>query len=338
MLRALSGCYGLGVDARNRLYDLGLRRVYTVDRPVISVGNLTVGGSGKTPLVLHLCEQLRRAGRRVAVLARGYGARPGEVNDEMLLISRRDKDVICIAHPDRVAAARMALEQYEPDVLLLDDGFQHRRIARDLDIVLLDAQNPFGHGFVLPRGLLRESPASLRRANLIVLTHADRLDAPERSALVERINKQVGDVDIVTCRHAPTGLVTLDGKSAPDAPPTSAKVVCLSSIARPISFERTVRDMGYAPVAQCAWPDHHPYTSENIAEITAWARSCGAEAILTTEKDAVKLDALDAPSDACPIFAVRIAIDFLANDGTILDAHVDACLERASAEGSSDEP
>ena len=339
VLRILAGGYGLGVALRNQLFDMGVRRIATVDVPVLSVGNLTTGGSGKTPMVIRLCEHYSRVGLRVAVLARGYGARHGEFNDELKLISRRCPDVFCIAHPDRVASAKVALDRYEPDVFLLDDGFQHRRLARDLDIVLLDATRPFGYEHLLPRGLLREPPAALRRANIIVLTHADRLDDRDRAALVDRIGGLTGgEIDIVSCRHQPSGLVTTDGQPASNAPSADARVVCLSSIARPVSFEQTVRQMGYSPVACRAFPDHHAYTSENLADIAIWAGELGADAILTTEKDAVKIEASNPPADVCPILAVRIDIDFLFDDGTIFDAQVDACLGRTSAQSSGTEP
>ncbi len=341
-LRGLSAVYGLGVAARNCLFDVGLRTAFKPQVPVLSVGNLTVGGTGKTPMVLWLCEHLIATGRRVAVLARGYGASDGRPNDELALVSRRCPDAVCIANPDRCAGARMAMEEHKPDVILLDDGFQHRRIGRDLDIVLLDATCPFGYGHMLPRGLLREPPRALRRAGLVVLTQTDRVRPDAREALVRRVREMAGDIEVVACRHRADGFVELDGRPA-DAPPRDgSRVACVSSIARPESFEHTVRGLGHDPIASRSWPDHHAYIRQDIAEIQTWAERLSVDAILTTEKDAVKLAPIapEVGSWSCPVLTVRVAIDFESHDDTRLIACVERCVEDASARarGVSDDP
>ena len=334
-LRALAGLYGVGVGTRNRLFDAGLRRVHELPVPVISVGNLTVGGTGKTPLILWLTETLIGRGLRVAVLARGVGADRGQLNDELQLVARRCPQARCVADPDRVAAARRIIRDDRPDVILLDDGFQHRRLGRDLDIVTLDATCPFGHGHLLPRGWLRESPIGLRRAGVVVLTHADRVDDDARANLIDDLRAICGPLDILCARHRADGLVTLTGEAVPTALPAGCPVACFCSIARPDSFERTVRDLGYVPIETRAWPDHHRYEPDNIRDLAQWAKALPVEAVLTTEKDAAKLadHAVDWP---CPIRAVRISIDFFSNGATILATKLDRTIH-GEPNGSSSE-
>src|SRR5262249_20780095 len=174
-LWALSVPVGLGVRLRNRFFDWGWKRTFRAQVPVISVGNLTLGGTGKTPCVEYVARFCRGAGKRVAIRGRGYGSDHGR-NDEALVLEENLPDVPHLQGADRVALAAIAVEELESEVLVLDDGFQHRRLARDLDIVLVDVTDPWGGGFLLPRGLLREAPAGLRRASVVVLTRSDQAD------------------------------------------------------------------------------------------------------------------------------------------------------------------
>ncbi len=180
-------CYAAAVRWRNRRYDRGAATVHRVGVPVLSVGNLTLGGTGKTPMVRWLAQWFHNRGARVAVVSRGYGAKVGNANDEALELRRLLPDVPHLENPDRVAAAREAVATLGCQAILLDDGFQHRRIARDLDIVLLDALAPFGFGHVFPRGTLREPLAGLRRADAVVLSRADLLDSSEREEIWQTV-------------------------------------------------------------------------------------------------------------------------------------------------------
>ncbi|MEO1997370.1 MAG: tetraacyldisaccharide 4'-kinase, partial [Planctomycetaceae bacterium] len=161
-LECLASIYGSGVRLRNRTYDRGLRKVQALPVPAISVGNLTAGGTGKTPFVAYLANSFCTHQHQPAILSRGYGSQDGEANDEKRVLDLLCPNVPHDQHPDRVAAAARVCEQHNIDVLILDDGFQHRRAARDLDIVLIDALNPWGFGHLLPRGLLREPPSALQ--------------------------------------------------------------------------------------------------------------------------------------------------------------------------------
>ena len=187
-LRLASVPYGWAVAVRNGLFDRGWKSIERAGVPVVSVGNLTVGGTGKTPCVEYIASRLRQWDRRVAILSRGYGSEHGP-NDEALVLEENLPDVPHLQGPDRVALARIAIEELESEVLVLDDGFQHRRLARDLDVVLIDATQPWGFGYLLPRGLLRESPRGLRRAGAVVLTRCDQVDAAALAKLKGEVAK-----------------------------------------------------------------------------------------------------------------------------------------------------
>src|SRR4029453_11169189 len=212
LLAAAEPVYAAMVRAKNRRFDSGRGQPVRVDAPVISVGNLTVGGTGKSPLVAWLAEWFQSRGTAVAIISRGYGAKEGQPNDEALELAARLPDVPHLQNPDRVAAARHALAAHPRHVLILDDAFQHRRIARDLDIVLLDALEPFGHERLLPRGLLREPVANLSRAHVVALSRADAVDETARDQIRERVREAAPQAVWLELEHRPTGLVNHSGR------------------------------------------------------------------------------------------------------------------------------
>jgi tetraacyldisaccharide 4'-kinase len=324
VLRLASGCYGAAVARRNRSYDRGIGCV-SVEVPVISVGNVTAGGTGKTPLVIKVAHLLEQRGRRVAVLSRGYKASPGRPADELVLISRRLPGTACLGDPDRAGAARRVIDRQGIDAIVLDDAFQHRRLARDLDIVTVDATCPFGYGHLLPRGLLREPPAALGRAGLIVVTRADQVPDRELHTLHNRLAELAPQVRWADARHRPTGLIELDGSRADPDPDLAAGAFCFSAIGNPAAFEHTVRALGADLRGRLRWPDHHCYAPADLHRLARQARSCGAKLLVTTEKDAVKLAALpfDWPGR---VVALRIDVDFLDDGVTILAAALDQIL------------
>jgi len=304
-LRAASVFYGAAVRLRNRAYDRGWRRV-SVGVPVISVGNITVGGTGKTPLVIDLAGRLLRQGRKVGVLARGYRAAGDSLGDELALVARRLPQVVCLRDPDRVRGARTLVDRHGVEVIVLDDGFQHRRLARDMDLVLIDATCPFGGGYLLPRGRLREPLSSLRRASSIVLTRVDQVSPEALAALRRRLEELLPHWSPFETVHAPAGFVELDG-SAARAPSAGTAVVCVSAVGNPDAFERTVRQLGLNVRAVLRWPDHHRYGPEDVARIEQEAQVRGADIVVTTEKDAVKL----AESSRCGVRVVALRVDVL---------------------------
>jgi tetraacyldisaccharide 4'-kinase len=261
-----------------------LSRPARAGAPVISIGNLTVGGAGKTPVALALAVRLRARGRKPAVLSRGYGRRSREplrvapdasardCGDEPLLLARRGLTVF--VGPRRAALAKLAVEQ-GADVLLLDDGLQHHALARDLDVVGVDASNPFGNGRLLPRGPLREPVSALRRVprGLLWLTRCDLPRSPRLSGLP--------GWPTVESAFEPTGAAGLRG----------ARVFLFAGIARPASFEATVRGLG-AEIAGARWfRDHHFFRAGEISALQREAQHAGAGALATTEKDFVRIDA-----------------------------------------------
>ncbi len=327
LLRLVSIPYGWIIALRNRRFDhrAACKRV-TV--PVISVGNLTVGGTGKTPLVIELVQRLIRRGRRPAIVARGYKSSPGQPNDEERLIRTHCPQAVYVADPDRVRGARRAIAQHGADVIVLDDGFQHRRLARDLDIVVIDATCPFGFDALLPRGLLREPPSALRRAGLIVVSRCELADADSLAQLDQRLAAAAPGVPRVRCQHRVTGVVRPDG-SPLDRAPTGARVVLFAAIGNPAAFRATVQSLGAVVVAERWWPDHHHYNERDAALLATAGRFPPHDLLLTTEKDAVKLNHLPREA-AARIGVVRISIDFAADGGTIIDRRLEECLRHAS--------
>ena len=188
-LGAAAALYAVGAGVRNLAFDRGWKRVERASIPVVSIGNITLGGTGKTPMVEWTARRLRSSGPRVAILSRGYAGGSG-LNDEGRLLDDNLPDVPHLQGADRVRSARVAVEELESQIVVLDDGFQHRRLHRDLDIVLLDALDPFGRHRLFPRGLLREPVASLRRADVVVLSRADLVPDTERVAIRAEAEKQ----------------------------------------------------------------------------------------------------------------------------------------------------
>lgn len=306
-LTVSSWAYRLAVCLRNYYYETS-GVAAGVGVPVISVGNITTGGTGKTPFVAALFQKLVEMGRRPVILLRGYKAAAGESADETVeLAVAIDCDRI-VQNPDRIAGAEEARIKFEADTLLLDDGFQHRRIARDLDIVLVDATRPFGYGHLLPRGLLREPPVSLARADVIGVTRCDQAPPAVMAHLHEKLSRLAPGTPVVEARHRPTALVGLDGSVRPLPGPVPERVVCAAGIGNPESFAATVAALGSQVVATRWWPDHYRYTSRDLAALGELARRHDAEALITTCKDIVKLRALSVDCKL-PLWALRVAID-----------------------------
>lgn len=298
--------YGLAVNARRWAYDLGLLARHRLPVPVICVGNLTVGGTGKTPAVIALCRRLIEWGHRPAVLSRGYRGqrRRREVlrvdpatadwrvcGDEPLLIARSLPDAPVFVGADRVAAGRAALAQAKPTVLVLDDGFQHRRLARDLDVVLLDGAEPFGNGHLLPRGPLREPLPALHRAGLVVLTRVNL--ATEAGIWATRLQNRL-HAPVVQAIHRPVRLWDLaDGVARDIAELRGKRAVAVSGLARNASFVGLLRSLGAVLEGEMGFADHQDYSPQVWRAIRRVVRESGAEVLLTTAKDAVKWTAGD---------------------------------------------
>ncbi len=277
--------------------------------PVISVGNVTAGGTGKTPFVVLLVEMLRAAGRRPVVLSRGYKAEADGRNDEARVLERRFPDLIHLQGKDRLALARRAATARLGDVIVLDDGFQYHKLARDLDVCLIDATNPWGYGSVLPRGLLRETLSSLYRARLVVITRAELASESEIDDIRAGILRHNEYANIVVTEMRLTQLTDAAGRAQGAASSLAGKrVLVASGIGNPGALLRNVRATGARVVAHVERGDHHPWDAADVAVLAARARETAAELVVTTMKDVVKLSRLDWPAADVPLRAVDVEV------------------------------
>ncbi|HEV8066906.1 MAG TPA: tetraacyldisaccharide 4'-kinase [Planctomycetaceae bacterium] len=280
--------YGAAVRTRNRAFDVGAIHAHRAPVPVVSVGNLTAGGTGKTPVVAAIVEWFTSHGVRPAILSRGYRPHVGAANDEKLVLDQLCPGVPHLQGADRIESAHVACDRHGAQVLVLDDGFQHRRLARDLDLVLIDAIDPWGAGHLLPRGLLREPRASLRRADAVILTRADQCSANDKARLITEIRGFWRDEAPIEARFRPTGLVNADGAHA--AIDSLGSVAAFCGIGNPDGFRRTLIAAGVERVAAFrTFPDHHHYSDADLAELAIWVREQRASAAVTTQKDLVKI-------------------------------------------------
>lgn len=289
-----SGPYGAAMRIRNAAFDRGWRRVTRATVPVISVGNLTLGGTGKTPAVEYIARHFRARDIRVAILSRGYGGAGGP-NDEALMLEENLPDVPHLQGADRVALAAMAVEELESELLILDDGFQHRRLARDLDVVLVDATDPWGLGHLVPRGLLREPRSGLRRAGAVLMTRCDQAG----QGAVDRVRGEIEAIvrpgtPIVESTHQPLEWLR-DGHGPLPADALAGRTAAaFCGIGRPDAFRATLESLGIKLIEMKTYPDHHAYNRGDIDALRTWSASLPAGAVvLTTQKDLVKLRLAD---------------------------------------------
>jgi tetraacyldisaccharide 4'-kinase len=321
LLRVAETPYSLAVRYRNRRYDRGRAEIHDVGVPVISVGNLTLGGTGKTPVVKWIARHLQHLEASVVLLSRGYGASTGEQNDEARELAQALPNVPHLQNRDRVSAARQAISQYHPDVFILDDGFQHRRLARDLDIVLLDALEPFGFEHVFPRGTLREPLAGLKRADVVCLSRADAVSVDEREAIRRRAAQLAPAAAWCEIAHVPSGVLNSEGDSKPLEHLRGKRVAAFCAIGNPAGFRHTLASVGCEVVAWREFVDHHIFSDAELAELETAARDCGADCLVCTQKDLVKIP--NKPLGDVPLWAVTIEIDFLSGKEKL-----EAMLER----------
>ncbi|MFW6169195.1 MAG: tetraacyldisaccharide 4'-kinase [Planctomycetota bacterium] len=313
LLRVMEVPYTAAVELRNRRFDGNQRLVHRLEVPVISVGNVTTGGTGKTPLVAWLANWFAQRGTRVALISRGYG-RPAEAgaceegNDESRELAQRLPEVPHLQNPDRVAAAELAIQVHACDLIVLDDAFQHRRIHRDLDIVLLDALQPFGYGHLLPRGLLREPLHGLARAHLIALSRADTIDDAQRRRIRARVLSVAPQAAWIEMVHRPRRLLNAEARSLPVATLAGQRVAAFAGIGNPRGFRHSLEQLGCEVVAHRDFPDHFPYDGQDVADLHRWVSDLAPlDAVICTCKDLVKLDKVEL--GGCPLWALGIDVE-----------------------------
>lgn len=308
-LSVLAIAYGSAVRLRNAAYDRGWLPSHAADVPVVSVGNLTTGGTGKTPVVAWIVNWFVEHGLQPVILSRGYRRGSEAVNDEKRVLDQLCLGVPHYQDPDRIEAARVACAQHKPDVLILDDGFQHRRLRRDLNIVLIDALDPWGGGQLLPRGLLREPPAALARADLVAVTRIDLCPQADKVRLVDDLKTLRGGAPPIEIRFRPTTLVNAAGERRA-MQPFARGIAPFCGIGNPDGFRRTLEATGLGELRPLrVYPDHHAYSAADLDGLGAWAEQSGADALVTTQKDLVKI-----PSTVLgglPVWAVVIESDMI---------------------------
>jgi len=308
LLVAFSLLYHAVVAIRTALYSAGLLNSRSLPCRVISVGNLTLGGTGKTPTVIQIAKLLADLGKRPVVLSRGYGrTNENEIvvvsdgdgirvdalqgGDEPLLMASRLPGIPVIAGKDRFAAGMLAWERFRPNAAILDDGFQHLRLKRDLNIVLIDASDPFGNGKLFPTGILREPLTALRRADAVLITRTD--GGSQEGSLTERIREHT-QAPIFTAQQAPVSLTEIQNNAQGSLKTLRGhRVLAFTGIARPSVFFSMLQDLGALVLDTISYPDHYRYQGTDLSEVSRRARAAGAEMIITTEKDAVKFTNMD---------------------------------------------
>jgi tetraacyldisaccharide 4'-kinase len=340
VLGGLSHLYLAAVQSRVFLYAKGVIRHHTLGCQVISVGNLTVGGTGKTPVVEIFARELQKAGRKVAILSRGYKkaepSLPQRVLDKVTLAAYRHPprvvsdgtrllldsdmsgdepymlasnlpDVAVLVDKNRVKSGRYAINKLGCDTLVLDDGFQYLRLKHRVEIVLVDRMNPFGNGRVLPRGILREPVRNIRRADFIFITKSDGNGSEE---LRERLRSLNPKAEIIECQHCARYLQNLFSEERKDLSALKDwKIVTVSGIAVPQGFEDNLERLGATILRRERFADHHRYSQQEIIDIINRSRRLKADAIITTEKDAVRFPRLDRHD--VPVYFLRVDIEIV---------------------------
>lgn len=341
LMKHLSRIYGIIVQFRLFLYKKRIFRNTTLGCQVISIGNLTVGGTGKTPLVEKFARELTKEGRKVAILSRGYArkktwlfhgySQSGDKNkryphspctvsdgekilsnsresgDEPFMLALNLPGVVVIVDKNRIRAGLFAIRNFGCDTLILDDGFQYLELASRVEILLIDKTNPFGNGYLLPRGILREPIKNVQRASFIFITKSDGKNTEK---LKEKLRKLNNKAEIIECTHKPVCLKdTLTGETLPFEVLLGKPVVVLSGIASPAGFENQIKKLGADIKKTFRFPDHHYYTRRQLLNIIEEAKKLKAEMIVTTQKDAVRLPQLK--KYEIPITFLKIDIEII---------------------------
>jgi tetraacyldisaccharide 4'-kinase len=315
------------VRIRNFLYDKNILTAHRVSIPAVSVGNLTLGGTGKSPMCAYLVRYFLDKGHQPSIISRGYGHSSSKNNDEFLELALQFPDVLHIQNPDRIAAAKeiLALQRTPPiDILILDDAMQHRRIFRNINIVLLDAAEPFGFNRIFPAGFLREPVSELCRADAIILTRSDSVSEEkiaaikqhcikqhciEQYCIEQHCNKTSPNFVWAETVHSPQVLLTLQHQSVDLSVIIGKRVFAFCGIGNPEAFRKTLSDCGADIAGFLSFPDHHRYCAEDIRQLKSEAVKCNADMLVCTVKDLVKIPPEEMKEHI--IYAVSVQIRFI---------------------------
>jgi tetraacyldisaccharide 4'-kinase len=337
VLSMASKVYGGAVKLRRIFYKKATLISKRLPCPIISIGNITVGGTGKTPMTIYVAQVMKQLGYKVAIISRGYKGRAEKVGgivsdgkvllmtpeiagDEPYMMAYRLKDVPVIVGKNRFKAGRQAIRKFDLDVIVLDDGFQHLKLQRDLDLVLLDYRKPFGNGHLLPRGVMREPASALLCANAIILTRSDTVNDNGMSSSLKKLRSYERKKPVYRTFHHPCVYKIINGEkkifetNMQEAFRQNSDcmkgrtVFAFSGLADNHSFQQTVKSLQCNLSGFMEFPDHHPYSERDLDEILSAAKKSMSECIITTEKDYVRIaDKIDWPGD---LFVIGIEIDF----------------------------
>ncbi|MFA6849836.1 MAG: tetraacyldisaccharide 4'-kinase [Selenomonadaceae bacterium] len=339
VLYVFSFIYGRLVNLKLAWYKHGILKRKSLDCHVISLGNITVGGTGKTPTAQCLARDIRDMGYRVVILNRGYRAKwrgevgivsdgkklymsAAEAGDEAFLLAKHLPNVPVLIGPNRSVTGRYAVEHFGAEVAILDDGYQHWQLIRDMDILLIDAVNVFGNGYMLPRGTLREPMSHLDRADVCLMTKVDQAAAGSCKHIRDTVGQYNDHALVVESIHLPRCFIEISdwyqdiaGDGIDVSYMKNKKVMAVSAIGNPASFEQTIGDIGAEIVESLRFPDHHDYTNEEMMDVFQQAQNQGAEAIVITEKDAVKIpDGIMKAKRPIPVFVISVEVTFEAGN------------------------
>ncbi len=309
--------YRLGLQAVGLAYRKGILKRHRLGVPVVSVGNLTWGGTGKTPLVIYLARAFEKMGRRVAVLTRGYG------RDESALMTDRLHPIPVLVGPDRIQSGRRAVEELGADLLLLDDGYQQWRVIKDFEILAVDSSAPFGNGHLIPRGSLREPASAAARADLFVIKKGDA-KAGGLAAVEDQLRQVNPQAPIFRMGLEPTGLWRWPSRRALPLDALKGRKLCtLAALAAPGPFESTVAALGGRAVLRFRFRDHHPYTVGELVKVMARCRQHDVRTLVTTAKDAIRipkrlLEAVGTDLKGCDLLVLEVAPRFEPDEGELL--------------------
>ncbi len=335
ILYIFSLIYGLLVNIKLAGYKYGIFQKQKLDCFVISLGNVTVGGTGKTPTAQRLARDIRDMGYRVVILNRGYRAKwhgevgivsdgkrlhmdAAEAGDEAYMLAKHLPEVPVLIGAERAKTGRYAIEHFGAEVAILDDGYQHWQLERDLDILLVDAVNVFGNGYILPRGTLREPISHISRADICLMTKVDQAAAGSCDYIRETVHRYNPEARIVESIHQPRCFIPLTewyvniaSQGIDIAQMRGKRIMAVSAIGNPASFEQTLSDLGAVIIESLRYPDHHDYAMSEMTDIFQQAENAGAEAIVITEKDAVKIPADVAREKwSIPIYVICVEVNF----------------------------
>jgi tetraacyldisaccharide 4'-kinase len=323
VLSALAGGYRGLLGAREWLYGHRVLRSRSLPCPVVSIGNLTVGGTGKTPAVELAAQTLAELGRRVAIVSRGYRRRssgiqvvadtasvrldPSDAGDEPFLLARRLPGVVVVVGANRYEAARLAVERFGVTAVVLDDGFQHRTLDKDVEIVMVRARHPWGNGQLLPHGPLREPLGALARATLVVAAGAE--DAEDLAEVRRAVSRHAPGVPVIAARYVPVECWQAS-RLSPERPDDLAgrRLVAFAGLASPEGFALTLRALGVDVAHFQTFVDHHWYSADDLAALDRRAAALGAEGLVTTEKDWVRLRDVRHPRRPIHVVSVRLEL------------------------------